>query len=379
MANKKNASKKSSVKKVAPIKVEQIVDTPNSSKKEVLAIIIGILVVAALVVGSVVYFKGKNTDPLTKPKKDNEKVDVLQEPDENQKKKEKESDVVLVSNTVRKECTSCNVYALTKFKATDNKTGKKVKETKYSSKNDLTASIYYHDREDNTYIIQVNGFVEDTKADAEILDAINTINIVEKTFKKNKVTKEQIEESTGVIKSANAAKEKVQNEGIIAVTSKDAKVITHYFVIRIEEKEKVDWSKGVTVNGTTYTETIFDVEEPESEKVDKTFQDEDGINIFVGINEDDLGEDAKNEQIKFDVQYTTKEGNDVDNTYEMDIKGIEIKYEKETDIKEGTKNEKLGDEAITKEVIEEYVEEFEEEFKLIDQEVEAELNPVEPE
>lgn len=355
MGKTKNSN--STTKKVAPIKVEKIVDEPSSSKKEVVAIIIGVLIVAALVVGSVIYFKGDN-EPLTKnnDKKDNvvnvddDVIDYLEELESEKDKEEKNNYVQKVNNTVKKECKSCNVIILETYepKVAENSNAEAVK---FNEKNNVEiVETYYYTDDEDTYIIEVKGTLKTTAEDMYLFYLTNEIESVKDFVKENKVTEEEL--ANKKLQELKEDLDIISNVGLITVKSDDTKTVTHTFTIRIEEKDQVDWSKGVTVNGITYNESVL----KENKNIDYTFQDEDGINIVVGVNKEDLGTDSQNEEIKIDVKYTTKENEVKDNTYILDLENVEIEYEKETDSAEDPENPNatLGDDAITENMMDSY-------------------------
>lgn len=362
--NNKKVNNNTKARKVVPIKVEKIVDVPNNSKKEVFAIVVGILLVAALVVSSVIYFKGKDNEPLTNNPnhKDDDTVDVLVEPTEEEKedKKEEVPTIQFVSNVndketekeqvVKKECKSCSVVVLETYDVTasEESNNKKV----YNTKNELSSKTYYYTSNDETYIIEVKGTLKNTKEDIELVDKLNKYEAVKDFVEENEVTAEELVQEQ--LKEVKDIIDEYTTEGVIYVTQKGDKVVTHTFTIRIEEKEQVDWSKGVTVNGVTYTDTVLNQPNLEDEDTtndvarEYTYQDEDGINIVVGVNKDQVGEEQL-DTIKFDVMYTTKDNNVRDNSYEVDLTDVKIEYELETDKVSDESEEVLGEDAVTEE------------------------------
>lgn len=386
MANtKKVNSANGKPKKVAPIKVEKIVDTPSSSRKEVCAIIVGILVVAALVIGSVVYFRGDN-EPLTEKndKKDNV-VDVeddildLLEDEKEEDKKEKVNYIEKLNNTVKKECTTCTVVTLEAYTATVNKEHEDYTEDMedrvvVGSKNKTETKVYYTD-EKNTYQIVVKGEVSATQEEIENMVMLTISNAANKVMEDKELTDEQKEEfvSTTPLKDIEDAQ---KDQGTIVVTSKDTYFATHGITIRIEEKDEIDWSKGVTVNGTTYNESVLNEDKEDL----YTMQDEKGINIIIGVTEDDLGKDPKNAPIEFDVKYTTGKGEEKENKYEVDLTEVVIKAEDEEDYEN-------PEEAATEEWLEDVKTETEEMVASLEEAVdtyveantETEEQPTEPE
>jgi len=111
-----------------------------------------------------------------------------------------------------------------------------------------------------------------------------------------------------------------------------------------------------------------------------TMQDEKGINIIIGVTEDDLGKNPKNEPIEFDVKYTTGKGEEKENKYEVDLTEVVIKAEDEEDYEN-------PEEAATEEWLEDVKTETEEMVESLEEAVdtyveantETEEQPTEPE
>lgn len=332
-------SSSSKVKEKAPIKIEKIVDEPISDRREIFAIVIGVFVVLALVFGSVIYFNSKR-DPLTQkpvPKPD-EIIDIIDKDDDKKEEKPKNNFVQKVNNVVKKECTTCTVVVLDTVQSKVNKDHKDYTEDKedkvYLENNNLESKTYYKDK-DNSYLIVIKGSVSTTYEDKELMDDLNKVvsyvNLVKNNEKLTDKDKEDLDKNN--VASMN-------EKGMIVVSSKDSEYVTHAFTVRIEEKDKIDWSKGVTVNGQTYNESVL------SEENEYFMQDENGINITVAVNKDDLGKDAKNEAINIDVSYTTTKNEEKTNSYELDLKNVEVKYEEKN--LEEPENDILDEEALIK-------------------------------
>ena len=213
--NKSNNKNKPKEKTVAPIKVEKI-NTSENSKKEVLAIIIGILVIAALITGSVIYFRSDGGE-LTKPnKKRDDIVDVKPEnkPGKKNNKKseysneyrlipvkastkssiddddedEDEDDYTPTVNVVKKECVNecpsikvvsvndntsdafnkaTKVRHVTARDAMENVTATETVD--FLSKNTTNSKTYYYTNNANVYRIEITGNLNTTKNDLDLL------------------------------------------------------------------------------------------------------------------------------------------------------------------------------------------------------------------
>ena len=214
--SKSNNKNKPKEKTVAPIKVEKI-NTSENSKKEVLTIIIGILVIAALITGSVIYFRSDGGE-LTKPnkkrddivdvkpdnkpgKKNNKKSEYSNEYrlipvkastkssiDEEDEEDEDEEDYTPTVNVVKKECVN-ECPSIKVVSVNDNTSDAFNKATKvrhvtarggggivtatetvnFLAKNATNSKTYYYTNNANVYRIEITGNLKTTKNDLELL------------------------------------------------------------------------------------------------------------------------------------------------------------------------------------------------------------------
>ena len=354
MANTKNSKNiKPEKKTVAPIKVEKI-NTSDNSKKEVLAIIIGILVIAALITGSVIYFRSDGED-LTKPNKKRDDI-VNVKPDNKPSKKikkdtsdgnntyrliplkastkssiddedeeDEDDNYVYVKKACTSNCTRIDVNTKTTKAKGNGAKGKTDKE--YFKSNNITTT--YVATSENTFNVNVSGSLTTTANDLKILAKTSVQLATDKAVKTEINARKTVAAKTsGNVKlsdkvyatdGANDATVKnkletaVDNEvakelenlstvddtdGLIAVAANENDTVATYaFNVRIDDSNKIDWEHGVTVK-VTYNkggvgETSVTKKYKKDANANYSYQDENGINIAVIADADDFNTKAQ--------------------------------------------------------------------------------------
>lgn len=386
-------NKKVEPKKVMPIKVEKITDTPNNNK-EIFAIVVGIFLIAALIVGSVIYFR-TDEDPINKP--NNKKDPVIDIDPEN--KKDDENKKIPVNNGKNKgsyasdglvvrnyyKCTSAcptivvNTEKTGKIEKVKDDDRTKTEKYEFLNENNVEQTLYYNSAtSDDVYRIVIKGELKTTASDLDLLTKASVQAAANRAVKKaseridghtysnNKTTNEKIQ--TKAKEALNELTTVEDTEGLIVVADEETTVITHAVTIRIDESKGIDWKHGVTVDGKTYYEEALNKPDKDTNERPNTYtyQDENGINVVVGVNKNTL-----DKEVKFEVSYYTNtkgdknsydSSKDEDNQnpvvqeYVVDLKSVELSYFGEEDIKD---EEEDSDKVVNEDEIEDLEETYE--------------------